>query len=504
MCSGRPARLRTLLWKLLVAAALFATAARAESPRERFSAGGYLRVMTRPDFEGGNSKLGFWNLYGRLLNEGPYGALELKLDVLQAPSGTRQTWASVHTRLEGGSFSNTDATNGALSAFRVSQLYVKAGNVLFDRVTWQLGTLESWFGDLGLYDLRPASLFNDTVGLSARYELGPVELLMGVGDAGFAVRGPRYSTLFTTGTTLRVRLGGHAELGLGGQLSHEPSVKGNRFAPYVTPGLRYEDLLRGEVAKRFLEEYPNQEDLFPKPEPVSATSYKAVGYFGFGKLGPLRWSSLYASFRKLHPDGYVTEQYQGREYTIYPTALTDERTQLLVGNEMQLVLWPERLDLVWAVLYGRDLNADNTVAAGDDNRQFASTVARLQLYFTRTVHWLLESSLANEQSLNGNLYREHADSVFANTGGISDARGLELGDTDTRNTWQLKTGLVLNPTGLGIYTRPSLRLLYGLQYSNQQAAYGNGFVESLDQYNVFPSPERHWHSVVALEAEAWF
>jgi hypothetical protein len=117
---------------------------------------------------------------------------------------------------------------------------------------------------------------------------------------------------------------------------------------------------------------------------------------------------------------------------------------------------------------------------------------------------LTESSLAREKSQQGNLYRNHADSLFRTTGGIADLRGLEFGDSDTRDTWQIKAGVVLNPTGFGIYTRPSLRLLYGLQYSTQQAAYGNGFVDSLDQYNQFPSPERHFHSVVAIEAEGWF
>jgi len=47
--------------------------------------------------------------------------------------------------------------------------------------------------------------------------------------------------------------------------------------------------------------------------------------------------------------------------------------------------------------------------------------------------------------------------------------------------------------------------LYGLQYSTQQAAYGNGFVDSLNQFNSFASsPERHWHSVLGVEAEGWF
>lgn len=490
--------------------ALVSAGALAEAPRDRFNAGGYFRIMIRPDFQGGSTRLGHWNLYGRLLNEGPWGALELGLEVLQPRPGTHDVWASVHAKLEGGSFANTDAQKGRLDQFSVTQLYVKAGNVLLDRVTWQLGTLESYFGDLGLYDLRPAMIFSDTVGLSARYQTERVELLLGVGDGGYSLRGQSYSTLFTGGGSLRVRLGEHLELGAGGQLGYEPEVKGNRFALYRMPegpnGFRitFEDVHRREVLQRYLERNPRMEEEFPRPLPTSGRSYKGVAHLGFGKLGPLRWNNLFLSYRRLHPDTFYLESYGGRDYLVYLTELTDERYQLLLGNEMQLRLWPERLDAVWALLYGRETNLDNTVAPGEDNREFASTVLRLQLYLTRTVHLLAESSLAREKSLLGNLYREHADSIFQNSKGVPDSRGLEMGDTDTRDTWQLKTGVVLNPTGLGVFQRPSLRLLYGLQHSNQQAAFGHGFVESLDQYNLFPSPERHWHSVVAIEAEGWF
>jgi hypothetical protein len=490
--------------------ALCPSFALAEAPRDRFSAGGYFRVMTRPDFEGGNSRLGYWNLYGRLLNEGPWGALELKLDALTAQPGSNEVWASIHSKLEGGSFANTDPSRGRLDQFGVTQLYIKAGNVLLDRVTWQVGTLESYFGDLGLYDMRPSSIFFDTVGLSARYQTERFDLLLGVGDSGYALRGPQYNTLLTGGGTLRVRLGSHLELGAGGQLAYEPEVTGNRFAPHAMSegpdGYRisYEDVNRGEVLKRYFEENPGREELFPKPSPTSALSYKAIGYLGFGDIGPLRWNNLYVSWRRVHPENFTSESAGGREYLIYLKELTDERVQLLLGNELQLRLLPGRLDAAWGVLYGREINPDNRVAPGEDNRTYLSTVLRLQLYLTHTVHLLAESSLAEEKSLLGNLYREHADSIFRNTGGLPDSRGLELGETDTRRTWQLKAGVVLNPTGLGIYTRPSLRLLYGLQYSNQQAAFGHGFVESLDQYNLFQSPERHWHSVVAIEAEGWF
>ena len=140
----------------------------------------------------------------------------------------------------------------------------------------------------------------------------------------------------------------------------------------------------------------------------------------------------------------------------------------------------------------------------DWDRSWASTVLRLQAYPSETVHVLLETSLAREFSRNGRAYREHADSIFANTEGRPDTRGLEYGDSDTRNTWQAKGGVVLNPLGRGIYSRPSLRALYGVQHSNQNNAFGNSFVETLDQYNDFEAVEQHWHHRLSLEAEVWF
>lgn len=477
----------------------------AEAERDRFSAGGYFRVMTRPDLQGGNGSLGFWNLYGRLLNEGPYAMLEMRLDVLQSPPGRNDPWAAVQAKIEGGSIANADFGRGTLDNFRLTQLYVRAGNILLDRVTWQIGTLESYFGDLGLYDFRPAQILDQMVGLSALYETDRVDFLFGVGDSGYGIRGFEYSTVFTAGGSARVRLiPGHLEAGVGGQYAFEPEVRGNRFAPYFTPDVGYEDFYRREVVQRFLEENPGLEDFFVRPEPTKNLSWKVVGYLGFGGVGPVRWNNLFVNYLRRHPDNFYTENFQGRDYTIYISQLTDDRYEVNAGNEMQLSLIPGRLDAVWGLLYGYHRNYDNEIAAGDDNRQFYSTVLRLQLYLTHTAHLLLENAVAREVSLQGNLYREHVDSIFRNEGGVPDVRGLEFGDSDERFTWQLKTGIVLNPTGPGIYTRPSLRLLYGLQYSSQQAAFGNGFVESLDQYNVFTGPERHWHSLVGIEAEGWF
>ncbi len=466
--------------------------------------GGYVRVMTRPDFQGGDGRLGYWNLYGRLLNEGPWVALQLNLDVLEPEPGSPAVWSRVVAKLEGGSVSGTDDGNGLLGDYRLSQLYVEAGNVFLPQVTWQVGTLWQSFGDLGLYDLRPAQIFFNTVGVSGRYRTDRAEILLGFGDSGYRLKGGEYNTVFTPGGTARVRLGDHAEVGVGGELLLEPMVEGNRYAPHTTPGLDYEDYLRGELVTAWLEDHPGQALNFPDPEPTSSLSYKTVAYAGFGGLGPLIWNNLFVSFRRLHPNNTLVESVDGQDFTLYVTELTDQRYELLVGDEVQLRLVPERLDLVWAGLFGRHWDLDNTLAPSDHERWYVSTVLRLQGYVSETVHLLAETSVANEVSTNGNAYRLHVDSIFQSTDGISDTRGLEYGDSDTRLTWQGKAGLVLNPLGPGVYVRPSLRLLYGIQYSTQNNAFGNSFVETLDQYNEFGNVERHWHHVLALEAEAWF
>ncbi len=466
--------------------------------------GGYLRVGTRPDFQGGDGRLGYWNLYGRLLNEGPYATLDFRLDVLEQQPGTVAPWTSVHLRVEGGSIGNADSLGGALSAFRLSQAYIQAGNVLFSDLTWQVGTLDFYFGDLGLYDMRPAQIFYETVGLSAMVDRGPVQLLLGAGDSGYQVKGSEYNTLLTGGGALRLRPFKGLELGVGGQVRYEPKVVGNRFAQHQTPDVDYEDWLRGEVVQQYANQAPIELLDFPDPVPTDASSWKGIGYLGFGGAGPLVWNNAFFSLERLHPQGANTESYDGTDYRIYATELTDQRTVLLMGNELQLRLVPRRLDLVLAGLYGDHRDGDNDLAPSDHDRLYASGVGRLQAYASDTVHFLAETSYAREKSRNGNLYREHADSIFANTGGEPDTDGFENGDSDVRRTWQGKTGVVLNPLGTGVYTRPSLRLLYGIQYSNQNNAFGNSFVESLDQYDDFQTVEQHWHHLVAIEAEAWF
>ncbi len=487
-----------------LAICLASAPSRADTTEDRFAAAGYFRVMARPDLQGGDSRLGFWNLYGRLLNEGPWASLELRLALLKQDPDSQEVWTRVHAKIEGGSVTNMDSGNGSLQNFRLTQLYAQAGNMLLKDVTWQLGTLENYFGDLGLYDFRPSTIFNDTVGLSARYRKGPLEVLVGAGDAGFGLRADQYSTILTAGGAARMRLGSNVEVGVAGQYYFEPKVEGNQFAPYNTPGVDYEDFVRGEVAERFLEENPGMEDFFPNPVATSSQSHRLIGYLGFGGFGPVLWNNLFVNLTKAHPENFTTEQYMGREYTIYTNDFTDERFRLDIGTEMQLRVIPQRLDVVLAGWWGYHFDKDNDIVANDNDRTFMSAIARAQLYVTETTHLLAETSIASETSNNGNLYRAHFDSVFENSGGTGDPRGLEFGDLATRKTWQGKVGWVLNPVGLGIYSRPSLRLLYGAQYSNQNTAFGNNFIETLDDFNVFPNQEVHWHHLLALEAEAWF
>jgi hypothetical protein len=282
-------------------------------------------------------------------------------------------------------------------------------------------------------------------------------------------------------------------------------VAGNVHAPYQTPGIDYEDWVRGEVAERYVATYgPELADYFPGPEARTSGASKVIGYLGFGGAGPLVWNNFYVSYGQQLPEKTSSETLLGEPLTLYVHDFTDERTVLLMGNELQLRLWPERLDMVWGALYGDHRDGDNDIVPSDHDRTYASTVLRLQAYPTETVHLLAESSLAREWSRNGNAYREHADSIFANAQGRPDTRGLQYGDTDTRHTWQLKVGPVLQPTGRGIFTRPSLRLLYGVQYSNVNNAFGNAFVDTVDQFNDFDNVEQHFHHVLAAEAEVWF
>jgi hypothetical protein len=464
--------------------------------------GGYLRVMSRPDMEGGAGQLGHWNLYGRLMNEGPWAALDLYVSPLAQKPGSDAVWTTAHAKIEGAPYALAGDNALNLSDMRITQLYTRVGNVGVDGLVWQVGTLDYWHDDVGLYDIRPTTLFQGTVGASALYHYGFADLRVGVGDAA-AAYGSTTSTP-TAGGSLRVHPWSWLDMAFGGQVATIPTIAGNTGSPYSTPGLTVEDAIRGEFVEGWLADNPGQELNFPDPVTAKASASKLFGVVGFGGWGPLTWSRHWFSAEQVMPELMGAEHYDGIDYTLYTTDITDERTVLSYATQSELTLIPQRLDLVIAGLIGVHRDGDNDISPSDYARTYRSVVARLQTYATPNVHWLLEGSAAEEVSTNGNQYRNHVDSIFASQDGVSNTRGLEVGDADTRITFQGKTGIVLNPLGPGIFARPSLRLLYGVQYSTQNNAFGNNFVDSLSEFNDFENEERHLHHLMALEAEAWF
>ena len=124
--------------------------------------GGYVRMMTRPDLQGGSGKLGHWNLYGRLLNESPYGSLDLHYELLKK-STTGAPWSTLHFRAEGPLFGPE-----SIAEWNLTQFHVTTGNLTGSSITWKVGSLEEYFGDLSLYDMRPGQIFSDSVGASLR------------------------------------------------------------------------------------------------------------------------------------------------------------------------------------------------------------------------------------------------------------------------------------------------------------------------------------------------
>ena len=503
---------------LALAVAVLPSDARADD--DRFSAGGYFRIGARPDFQGGWSKLGLWNISGRLLNETQWAALEMRLQLIKETPGTKDVWTSLHAKIEGGSAHAADILNGSLGNFALTQLYVKAGNVLIDDVVWQVGTLDYYFGDLGLYDMKLAEIFYETVGVSATWSHPKADILVGIGDSGYLKHADSYSPVLTFGAATRIRPADGVEFGFGAEFMVEPSVAGSENAPHQTvfddqSGVSYESYLRHEVMQDYVTHngmvsVSSLDHDFPTPSTRDAFSFKVVGYLGFGKLGALKWNNIFFNFLRQHPEQYYRENYGGKDYRIYVRDWTDERYQFNLGDEMNLEIVKGRFDLTWAALFGYHFDLDDEISASERNRMYWSVVVRGQIYCTPTMHILAETSFAQEHSLQGNLWRANADSMGSNDALIANSRGLEFGDLDTRNTWQGKLGLVLNPGGAGIFARPSLRLMYGVQYSNMHNAFPNSNVDALDMGNEFyredfkSIPTHHWHHVISIEAEAWF
>lgn len=198
--------------------------------------GGYFRVQARPDLAGGDGRLGETVLLGRLMNEGAWALLDVRQDLVKRTPGTQDPWGDLHIRVEGGAMPNAEGTNGLLSSVRMSQLYMQAGNVGVENVTWRVGTLETTFGDLWLYDARPTQMFVDTLGAQATWTKEKSEVALAVGDAGWATFGAEYRAMPTGGGLVRQGLGEHVDVGVAGQVWADGADVSTKLAGYVGVG----------------------------------------------------------------------------------------------------------------------------------------------------------------------------------------------------------------------------------------------------------------------------
>ena len=215
----------------------------------------------------------------------------------------------------------------------------------------------------------------------------------------------------------------------------------------------------------------------------------------FGGVGPLKWNKLQGNIQKLHPLNVTQETFGGRTYDIFIKALTDEKYQLNAGDQAELTIIPDKLDSALGLdrLRARQGQHDRP---SEDNRLVWSLLGRAVYYLTPTFHFLTEG--------------ERRPGALPQRQPVPRARRLDL----RQHRWgerlarpavrrfghpqhlQLKAGVDPQPDRQGHLRAPSLRLLYGLQYSSQQAAFGTGFnSRSVAVSTSSRARERHWHSV---------
>ena len=120
---------------------------------------------------------------------------------------------------------------------------------------------------------------------------------------------------------------------------------------------------------------------------------------------------------------------------------------------------------------------------------------------TLNSQWHLLAEGASEHSVQGNRYRATPRSIEANTGGQSDLRGLEYGDSHAHDPAN-QTGLLFSPVEGGLFARPVIRL-YGAQISNQNNVLGNQFEQRESNENTLRRLSDTC-TISSLEAETWF
>lgn len=490
----------------------------------------YVRASAQDDFGYNSPTLGWSPFYGRLMNETPWLMADFGYHVVrpERPGGER---ATLFMRIEGGSYRGFNMGQGSLSNFAINQVWLETENVLFKSLVTQTGNLWYNMGYIGIFDNFTAQVFYDTVGFRAGQRTKLFEYFLGAGDSGWSLyrnraydgwEGHQYAVIPTVGGLVRVNLYEIEALksfsnkfmprwqaGASFQMMWERTNETMRGAPYQTPNVAYADVMRGEAFKKFMLENPGNSDFFPwaRPQPANYWRYTAWTGFGGPELGPIKvyWNDLSVRFEKKAPQIAVRETYNDESKDIYIAAFTDERYDFSLYDEIQLRLLPNHFDLNAGFGFGKSWDNDNRIRPDDHNSTRYSFVIRPMWYITDHLHYLVELVYAREKSSIGNRYREHFNSIKSNTQGIPDSQGLEWGDTDTKHTYQIKTGFTINPAGRGIYSRPVIRLLYGVQHSNVQAAFGNTFEESLSRRNQFNlNRDIHWHHMVRVEFEHWF
>ena len=263
-----------------------------------------------------------------------------------------------------------------------------------------------------------------------------------------------------------MRIGDHVELGGGGQVAVEPFIAGNRNSSYVTPDVNYEDFARKEVLRRFVERTQLGVEQFPRPVPSAQTnvSWRAVGYLGFGKLGPLKWNNFFARYQRLHPQNSYTDAGKasgaGLHRRPHPRSLRAAAGQ---RDGDRAHPRPPRRGVVDALRAGPRSREHDRRQRGEPPLHVHGAPAAALLLPHRAL-------AAGERDVARSARSTATSSAPPSTRSSRTPRarptrrGLEFGDSNVRNTWQLKTGIVLNPTGFGIYARPSIRLLYGFQH----------------------------------------
>ena len=166
------------------------------------SLGGYARLLARPDLAGGDGRLGYWNLYGSALERmGPWVSLDPRAAVLRKSSGA---WSDLHLKIEGPGPLGADAGRGSLETLGLTQAH-SAGASQGSPYTLRVGSLATWYGDLGSHDMRPARLFDGALGVALEGRHAAWSYLVGVGDAGFGMKGAEYNAVVNAGASVHYR-----------------------------------------------------------------------------------------------------------------------------------------------------------------------------------------------------------------------------------------------------------------------------------------------------------